>query len=279
MQRTITSLNEYEKLYEDYVVRNRVRGYSNFFINKSNLPEYIALGKVKYEIIDGSLFIIVDEGCFYKLYFCGLTHNVDKLPIMDKPVCCDIYEQQEHDIHIEFIHDLLSKNGFRCQQKYEQVRLFYGLLHKASVGYLNKNKKKLSRFFITVNSLSIDDKDVVEDMIEKNMGKYNKLSIEDDVWDEQIKNNNIIGLFDCGNLIALYYYTPKASRIIVDKRYRGKNLSVLLRMYFASQKRWQCSTKNHYDWAEADNIPSKRTFEKLLAIYTGKVKYRYVANS
>ena len=116
----------------------------------------------------------------------------------------------------------------------------------------------------------------MERLIVDYMGKYNKLSIEDEDWQEQIRDNNVVGIYVADNLIAVYYFTEKASRIVVEKNYRGQNLSVYLRMHFASQIRWESSSKNQYDWAEADNIFTKITFAKLFAIYTGKTKYRYV---
>lgn len=276
MLKTINSLNEYEKLYNDYVICRNIRGYTNLFINQVNLPEYIAIGKVKYEIINNTLFIVIDEGDFYRLYFCGLTNYVKKIPSLKKDICCDVYEQKKSDANIKFVHDFLLQNGFKCQQKYEQVRLFYGFLNKISALYLEKNNKKLSKNSMTIKTVNISDKEYAEELIEKYMGKYNKLSIEDECWNEQVKNNNIVGVYVHEKLIAIYYYTSKAGRIIVDSNYRGKNLSVLLRMYFASQKRWENSTKNQYDWVGVDNISSKKAFAKLLAIYTGKIKYRYV---
>ncbi|WP_303167621.1 hypothetical protein [Phascolarctobacterium sp.] len=271
-------MSEYEKLYTDYVVNKKTRGSTNFFVNKNIISKYIYEGKVKCEVVDGALFILIDQGDFYRLYFCGLTNLVQRLPIMDKDVCCDIYEQQKNDTHIIFFHNLLLASGFVCQQKYEQVRLFYGYLHKLSVRYLEKYSKKLSNVGMVMRSVAIDDKKYVEELIADNMGKYNGFSIEDDDWDEQVKKGNVVGLYIYEKLIGVYYFTTKAGRIIVDSDYRGRNLSVILRMYFASQKRWEFSTTNQYDWAEADNISSKRTFEKLLAIYTGKIKYRYVYN-
>lgn len=276
MLKTVKTLSEYEKLYTDYIIQRKIRGATNFFVNKKMLPKYIAAEKVKYEVSDGTLFIFIDQGDFYRLYFCGLTNNIKKLPMTDKDVCCDIYEQQKDDIHIAFIHTLLLNRGFICQQRYDQVRLFYGYLHKLSSRYLEKYSRKLSNAGMIMKTVSIDDKKSVEKLIADNMSKYDGLSIEDDDWSEQVKNTNVVGLYVCEKLIAVYYFSTKAGRIIVDSNYRGRNLSVLLRMYFASQKRWEYSTKNQYDWAEADNIPSKRTFEKLLAIYTGKRKYRYI---
>ena len=127
-----------------------------------------------------------------------------------------------------------------------------------------------------IKNLNYDDKDKFEQIVINNIGMYDGLSIEDELWEEQIKNNNVVGIYILDNLIAVYYFTEKASRIIVEKDYRGKNLSVLLRMYFAAQNRWKNSSKNHYDWVERNNMASKITFEKLCAVYTGKVKDRYV---
>ena len=127
-----------------------------------------------------------------------------------------------------------------------------------------------------IGTVSLNDKSEVERLIVDYMGKYNKLSIEDEDWQEQIRDNNVVGIYVADNLIAVYYFTEKASRIVVEKNYRGQNLSVYLRMHFASQIRWESSSKNQYDWAEADNISTKITFAKLFAIYTGKTKYRYV---
>lgn len=127
-----------------------------------------------------------------------------------------------------------------------------------------------------MRTVSPDDKSAVEKLIADNIGEYNGFSVEDDDWGKQVKNENVVGLYHDEELIAVHYFTPKASRGIVANKYRGKNLSVLLRMYFASQKRWEDSTANQYDWVGVDNISSKKAFEKLLAIYTGKVKYRYI---
>lgn len=127
-----------------------------------------------------------------------------------------------------------------------------------------------------IKNISCDEKDKFEQLVINNMGKYNGLSIEDEIWEEQIKNSNVVGIYVLDKLIAAYYFTEKAGRIVVEKAYRGKNLSVLLRMYFAAQNRWKNSSKNHYDWVERNNMASKITFEKLCAVYTGKVKDRYV---
>ena len=142
--------------------------------------------------------------------------------------------------------------------------------------YLEENKWKLYENNMRIGTVSLNDKSEVEQLIVDYMGKYNKLSIEDEDWQEQIRNNNVVGIYVADNLIAVYYFTEKASRIVVGKNYRGQNLSVYLRMYFASQIRWAISSKNQYDWAEANNISTKITFAKLFAIYTGKIKYRYV---
>ncbi|WP_299448911.1 hypothetical protein [uncultured Phascolarctobacterium sp.] len=276
MLKIVKNLSEYEKLYTDYIIQKKIRGVTNFFINQNMIPQYIAEVKVKYEVIDNTLFMLIDQGEFYRLYFCGLTSDIGKLPIVDKDVCCDIYEQQKDDVHIAFIHNLLLSRGFVCQQRYDQVRVFYGYLHKLASRYLGKYSRKLSNDGMIMKTVSIDDKTYVEKLIADNMGKYDGLSIEDDDWNEQVKNDNVVGLYVHEKLIAVYYFSTKAGRIIVDSNYRGRNLSVFLRMYFASQKRWESSTKNQYGWAEADNLPSKKTFEKLLAIYTGKRKYRYI---
>lgn len=276
MLKVLNSLSEYEKIYNDFVVNKRIRGVTNFFINKRCFPKYINEGKVRYEVIDNTLFILVDQGEYYRLYYFGMTSDVQDLPATDKDVCCDVYEQQKNDAHTAFLHKILVNNNYICKQEYEQVRLFYGFLHNLSSKYLEKYKKVLLKLNLTMRSVSIDDKAYVENLILNNMSKYDCLSIEDNDWEEQVNNDNVVGLYNDNKIIALYYFSTKAGRIIVDKEYRGKNLSVLLRMYFASQKRWENSTNNQYGWAEANNIPSKKTFEKLFAIYTGKVKYRYV---
>ena len=156
------------------------------------------------------------------------------------------------------------------------MRLSYGNLHTISFKYLEENKWKLYENNMRIGTVSLNDKSEMEQLIVDYMGKYNKLSIEDEDWQEQIRNNNVVGIYVADNLIAVYYFTEKASRIVVGKNYRGQNLSVYLRMYFASQIRWAISSKNQYDWAEANNISTKITFAKLFAIYTGKIKYRYV---
>lgn len=272
----IATLSEYEQLYTNCVTHKGPKGVTNCFVNKGMLGQYIAEGKVKYEIVDGAPFIFVDQGNFYKLYFFGLTTAVRRVPTADTVVCCDIYEQRKNDTKSSFIHSLLLNSGFCCHQEYEQVRLCYGYLHGLSNRYLKKYSKKLSRANITMRMVSPDDKNTIEKLIADNIGEYNGFSVEDDDWGKQVKNENIVGLYHNEELIAVHYFTPKASRAIVANKYRGKNLSVLLRMYFASQKRWEDSTANQYDWVGVDNISSKRAFEKLLAIYTGKVKYRYI---
>ena len=232
MLKTIKSLSEYEQLYNEYVTEGHVRGYLNYFISKKNISAYINEEKIKYAVVDGTLFLFADQGNYYKMYFWRLTAKTKSLPDADKEICCDIYEQQ--------------------------------------------NNRKLYENNMRIGTVSLNDKSEVEQLIVDYMGKYNKLSIEDEDWQEQIRNNNVVGIYVADNLIAVYYFTEKASRIVVGKNYRGQNLSVYLRMYFASQIRWAISSKNQYDWAEANNISTKITFAKLFAIYTGKIKYRYV---
>lgn len=279
MLKIINSLSEYEKLYREYVIRKKTSGFTNFYVSKSAVPEYIAHGKIQYDIMGDTLFFLVDQENFYRLYFCGLTNDIRRLPTADKKICCDIYEQRKNDAKSAFIHNLLLNNGFYCRQEYEQVRLCFGFLHNLSDRYLEKHIKKLSRASITMKTVSSGEKNAVEKLITDNIGEYNGFSIEDDDWDEQVKNENVVGLYHDERLIAVHYITPKATRVVVTSKYRGKNLSVLLRMYYASQKRWEDSTQKQYDWVGVDNISSKKAFDKLLAIYTGKVKYRYIFQS
>ena len=269
MLKTIKSLSEYEQLYNEYVTEGHVRGYLNYFISKKNISAYINEEKIKYAVVDGTLFLFADQGNYYKMYFWRLTAKTKSLPDADKEICCDIYEQQNNNFTVNVLHQLFIENNYECKQKYEQVRLSYGNLHTISFKYLEENKWKLYENNMRIGTVSLNDKSEVEQLIVDYMGKYNKLSIEDEDWQEQIRNNNVVGIYVADNLIAVYYFT-------VGKNYRGQNLSVYLRMYFASQIRWAISSKNQYDWAEANNISTKITFAKLFAIYTGKIKYRYV---
>lgn len=272
----IKSLSEYEQLYSKYVTERNVRGYINYFISKNNISTYINDERIKYDVIDETLFLFVDQDDYYKMYFWGLNTNIRNLPVVDKEICCDVYEQQNNNFSVASLHQLFIENNYECKQKYEQVRLSYGHLHTISFKYLEENKWKLTESNMYIRTVGVNDKHKVEQLIINNMGKYNGLSIEDGKWEEQVKNNNVVGIYISKMLIAVYYFTEKAGRIVVEKSYRSKNLSVYLRMYFASQRRWLNSSKNQYGWAEADNISTKITFEKLFAIYTGKIKYRYV---
>lgn len=276
MLKTVKSLSEYEQLYNQYVTEGHMRGYLNYFISKKNISTYINEEKIKYAVVDETLFLFADQGNYYKMYFWSLTAKTKILPDADKEICCDIYEQQNNNFTVNVLHQLFIGNNYVCKQKYDQVRLSYGHLHTISFKYLEDNRWKLTEFNMHIGTVGVNEKHKVEQLIINNMGKYNGLSIEDGNWEEQVKNNNVVGIYISKRLIAVYYFTEKASRIVVEKSYRGKNLSVYLRMYFASQSRWMNSSKNQYDWAEADNISTKIAFEKLFAIYTGKIKYRYV---
>lgn len=276
MLKVIDSLSEYENLYSRYVISKKVSAYTNLFINKGKLCSYIKDKRIKYSVINGSLFLFVNEYDYYKLYFYGIDINFEKLPIMDKNVCCDVYLHKNNLSRADFFNKLFINNSFMQIGRYEQVRLCYGKLYNEACKYLKDNSQKLIKHNMYIKNLNYDDKDKFEQIVINNIGMYDGLSIEDELWEEQIKNNNVVGIYILDNLIAVYYFTEKASRIIVEKDYRGKNLSVLLRMYFAAQNRWKNSSKNHYDWVERNNMASKITFEKLCAVYTGKVKDRYV---
>ena len=56
MLKTIKSLSEYEQLYNEYVTEGHVRGYLNYFISKKNISAYINEEKIKYAVVDGTLF-------------------------------------------------------------------------------------------------------------------------------------------------------------------------------------------------------------------------------
>lgn len=101
-----------------------------------------------------------------------------------------------------------------------------------SFKYLEENKWKLYENNMRIGTVSLNDKSEVEQLIVDYMGKYNKLSIEDEDWQEQIRNNNVVGIYVADNLIAVYYFTEKASRIVVGKNYRGQNLSVYITYVF-----------------------------------------------
>lgn len=276
MLKLISSLSEYNDLYSKYVVQKKLSGYTNFFINKDNLTTYIVQQKIKYTVLDNVLFLFVDQDEFYKMYFFGFHDKIEKIPEVDKEICCDIYEQHKNDVRIRYIHEVLKNNKFVINKTYEQVRLSYGNLNKMVSKYLNKNIKKLQKENLVFSDVKAEDSSRVEFLIKDNMGIYNKLSIEDESLQNQIKNHNIVGIYDRDNLIAMYYFTEKASRAIVHKNYRGRNLSVLLRMYFANQGRWKNSSKICYDWVGLSNVSSKIAFERLFAVYTGKIKYRYI---
>lgn len=72
MLKTIKSLSEYEQLYNEYVTEGHVRGYLNYFISKKNISVYINEEKIKYAVVDGTLFLFADQGNYYKMYFGGL---------------------------------------------------------------------------------------------------------------------------------------------------------------------------------------------------------------
>jgi hypothetical protein len=274
--KVIDSLSEYENLYSRYVISKKVSAYTNLFINKRKLCSYIKDKRMKYDVVNDSLFLFVNEYCYYKLYFYGIGINFEKLPVVDKNVCCDVYLHKNNLLRSNCVKKLFINRGFVHEGRYEQVRLCYGKLYNEACKYLKDNSQKLIKHNMYIKNLNYDDKDKFEQIVINNIGMYDGLSIEDELWEEQIKNNNVVGIYILDNLIAVYYFTEKASRIIVEKDYRGKNLSVLLRMYFAAQNRWKNSSKNHYDWVERNNMASKITFEKLCAVYTGKVKDRYV---
>lgn len=275
MLKTIESIIEYRALYNKYVVLNKAKGITNFFVNERNIIAFINDRRIKFDVVDGALFLFVEENDYYKMYFYGLTTEVRQLPAADKNICCDIFDQKENKTHV-FLYNLFLNNNFVCKQKYEQVRLCYGKLHKIALGYLEKNKWKLEEHNMRIAKLKLTEKLEFEQFVIDNMGQYDGFSIEDPDWEEQIKNNNVVGIYILDKLIAAYYFTEKAGRVIVEKKYRGRNLSVLLRMYFAAQKRWSNSSKNQYGWVEENNISSKKTFEKLFAVYTRKIKYRYL---
>ena len=73
MLKTIKSLSEYEQLYNEYVTEGHVRGYLNYFISKKNISVYINEEKIKYAVVDGTLFLFADQGNYYKMYFWRLT--------------------------------------------------------------------------------------------------------------------------------------------------------------------------------------------------------------
>ena len=61
--------------------------------------------------------------------------------------------------------------------------------------YLEENKWKLYENNMRIGTVSLNDKSEVEQLIVDYMGKYNKLSIEDEDWQEQIRNNNVVGIY------------------------------------------------------------------------------------
>ena len=132
MLKTIKSLSEYEQLYNEYVTEGHVRGYLNYFISKKNISAYINEEKIKYAVVDGTLFLFADQGNYYKMYFWRLTAKTKSLPDADKEICCDIYEQQNNNFTVNVLHQLFIENNYECKQKYEQVRLSYGNLHTIS---------------------------------------------------------------------------------------------------------------------------------------------------
>lgn len=276
MLKVINSLSEYNDLYNKYVGQRKLSGYTNFFVNKDKLTVYIVQHKIKYAVLEDVLFLFVDQDEFYKMYFLGLHDKVNRIPKADKSICCDIYEQHKNDTHIKYIHEIFQNNQFIIDEAYEQVRLSYGSLNKIVSKYLNKNIKKLKKENLVFSDVRLEDCFQVETLIKENMGIYNKLSIEDESLQNQIRNHNVVGVYDKDDLIAVYYFTEKAGRVIVKKNYRGKNLSVLLRMYFAIQSRWNNSSRVCYGWVGSSNISSKIAFERLFAVYTGKIKYRYI---
>lgn len=197
MLKTIKSLSEYEQLYNEYVTEGHVRGYLNYFISKKNISAYINEEKIKYAVVDGTLFLFADQGNYYKMYFWRLTAKTKSLPDADKEICCDIYEQQNNNFTVNVLHQLFIENNYECKQKYEQVRLSYGNLHTISFKYLEENKWKLYENNMRIGTVSLNDKSEVEQLIVDYMGKYNKLSIEDEDWQEQIRNNNVVGHLCC----------------------------------------------------------------------------------
>ena len=120
-----------------------MRGYLNYFISKKNISAYINEEKIKYAVVDGTLFLFADQGNYYKMYFWRLTAKTKSLPDADKEICCDIYEQQNNNFTVNVLHQLFIENNYECKQKYEQVRLSYGNLHTISFKYLEENKWKL----------------------------------------------------------------------------------------------------------------------------------------
>lgn len=202
MLKTIKSLSEYEQLYNEYVTEGHVRGYLNYFISKKNISAYINEEKIKYAVVDGTLFLFADQGNYYKMYFWRLTAKTKSLPDADKEICCDIYEQQNNNFTVNVLHQLFIENNYECKQKYEQVRLSYGNLHTISFKYLEENKWKLYENNMRIGTVSLNDKSEVEQLIVDYMGKYNKLSIEDEDWQEQIRNNNVVGIYVADNLIG-----------------------------------------------------------------------------
>ena len=87
MLKTIKSLSEYEQLYNEYVTEGHVRGYLNYFISKKNISAYINEEKIKYAVVDGTLFLFADQGNYYKMYFWRLTAKTKSLPDADKEIC------------------------------------------------------------------------------------------------------------------------------------------------------------------------------------------------
>ena len=67
---------------------------------------------------------------------------------------------------------------------------------------------------MSIDKLKLTDKLEFEQLVIDNMGKYDGFSIEDPEWEEQIKNNNVVGIYILDKLVAAYYFTEKVFKSI-----------------------------------------------------------------
>ena len=273
----VKSVEQYKLVYDKYIWGKQTKNRTNYFVDAKTVLRYVTDNRLKYTVMGQTLFLFVEQGEYYLMFFVGLSPWTARFPSVEKDICCDVFEGA---IVLEpekgELHQFLEQNGFVCENKYEQVTFSYGKLHTRALDFITNKFWYLNERGLRVGVVRLEDKPEIERLIISQISKYDNIIINDEEWQTEINNENIVGIFDGDILVAFYYFSPKAGRILVKEEYRGHNLSVYLRMYFAAQARWKNSHQNQYDWVEDINLSSKRTFEKLGAVYTGKIKYRYI---
>lgn len=236
----ITDIFELNKLTSSHFGKGYV---TNYFISKDNAEKYIADGKMYFETVGKSLFIIRRREGFSTLYYCMSCDEVPDFGFLDETTVTETAFRTKDEALIN-ADSLMCDCGF--EREFFRKRMVFTNTDTDNVELPTK-----------VRYADLSELDFVYGLLENSFSHMTGCLPTLDELSENIKNSEIILHEDGG---VLHYVHGRASfelrHLCVDEKMRGHGISgELVRFYNG------IVPKKSLVWVREGYLPAEKTYE------------------